>query len=567
MNQEVLFLIFRRMRIPLIVLISAYALSVLGFVLIPGQDDQGQPWQMGFFHAFYFVSFMGSTIGFGEIPYAFTDGQRYWALFTIYLTVISWIYGIGYLISLIQDPAFQNVIRHSRFLHQVKRIRKPFYLICGYGDTGEHLENEMSERYFNSVVIDINPERIDHLKVSQLRVDVPGLCADASNPSALRDAGLENKYCVGLVALTNDEDANLRAALSAKLLSPKLKVIARAETRDSEANLLSFDTDVVINPYTQFANWLAMAIHSPSMYLILDWMTGIYDRPLSEPLVPPKGTWIVCGFGRFGKAVCSYLEEEGIRTILVEADPELTDAPEGTIIGSGTEAVTLIEAGIHEAAGIVAGTNNDADNLSIIMTAHALNPELFIVGRQNKSSNTDLIRAAKVDFIMQPGAMMAQRIAAIMMTPMLVDFLELARGMDDEWANILISRIIALTGEEHPVNWKIKVTSSAAPAVYEELGKDHEITLRHLQCDPRDRSERLVSVPLMVQSPGESPILLPDDDYVLHVGDRILFAGLPNARSSMSWLINNYNALEYVLTGEERPSGIIWQWFAKRISA
>jgi Trk K+ transport system NAD-binding subunit len=552
------------MRMPLIVLISAYALSITGFVLIPGQDDQGQTWHMGFFHAFYFVSFMGSTIGFGEIPYAFTDSQRYWAMFTIYLTVISWLYGIGYLISLIQDVAFQNVIRHSRFLHQVKRIRKPFYLICGYGDTGEHLENEMSERYFNSVVVEIKQERIDHLKVSQLRVDVPGLCADASNPSALRDAGLENKYCVGLVALTNNEGANLRAALSAKLLSPKLKVIVRAESRDSEANLLSFDTDVVINPYTQFANWLAMAIHSPSMYLIHDWMTGIYDRPLSEPLVPPRGTWIVCGFGRFGKAVCSHLEGEGVRTVLVEADPKLTEAPDETIIGSGTEAETLIEAGIHDAAGIVAGTNDDADNLSIIMTAYALNPELFIVARQNKSRNTALFRAARVDFIMQPGAMMAQKIAAIMMTPMLVDFLEMARGMDDEWANILISRIIAMTGEEHPVTWKIKVTANAAPALYEELGKEHAVTLAHMQCDPRDRNEQLLTVPLMVQSPGELPVLLPDDDYELHVGDRILFAGLPKARSSMSWLVNNYNALEYVLTGEERPSGIIWQWFASR---
>jgi voltage-gated potassium channel len=565
LNQEILFLLFRRMRMPLIVLISAYAVSITGFVLIPGLDDQGRPWAMDFFHAFYFVSFMGSTIGFGEIPYAFTDGQRYWALFTIYLTVIAWLYGIGTLIALIQDPAFRNVIRHSRFLRKVRAIRRPFYLICGYGDTGEHLEKEMSERYFHSVVIDIKQERIDHLLVSQLRVEVPGLCADAANPSALRDAGLENSYCVGLVALTNDDAANLKAALSAKLLSPRIKVIARAETLDAEANLLSFDTDVVINPYTSFANWLAMAIHSPSMYLIHDWMTGIYDRPLSEPLVPPIGIWIVCGFGRFGKAVCSHLEREGIRTVLVEADPALTDAPEGTIIGSGTEAVTLIEAGIHDAVGIVAGTNDDADNLSIIMTAYALNPALFIVARQNKSRNTALFKAAKVDFVMQPGAMMAQKIAAIMMTPMLVDFLEMAREKDDEWANIVISRIIALTGEEHPVTWKIKITAGAAPALYDALKNGQKVSLAHLQQDPRDRSDRILCVPLMVNSPGEVPILLPDDDYVLHMGDRILFAGLSNARSTMGWLLNNYNALDYVLTGIERPSSIVWKWFSKEL--
>ena len=63
---------------------------------------------MNFFHAFYFVSFMGSTIGFGEIPYAFTDAQRAWVLITIYTSVVAWLYTIGTLLSLIQDQAHQT---------------------------------------------------------------------------------------------------------------------------------------------------------------------------------------------------------------------------------------------------------------------------------------------------------------------------------------------------------------------------------------------------------------------------------------------------------------------------
>ncbi|HHJ81110.1 MAG TPA: potassium transporter TrkA, partial [Candidatus Tenderia electrophaga] len=80
-------LVLRRMRAPLIVLISAYAISILGLVLIPGVDDQGNPWNMSFFHAFYFVSYMATTIGFGEIPFEFTNGQRLWTTIAMYLTV------------------------------------------------------------------------------------------------------------------------------------------------------------------------------------------------------------------------------------------------------------------------------------------------------------------------------------------------------------------------------------------------------------------------------------------------------------------------------------------------
>jgi voltage-gated potassium channel len=66
------FLILRRMRTPLIVLIVIFAVSVLGLTVIPGQDLEGEPSRMGFFDAFYFMSYTASTIGFGELPYPFT---------------------------------------------------------------------------------------------------------------------------------------------------------------------------------------------------------------------------------------------------------------------------------------------------------------------------------------------------------------------------------------------------------------------------------------------------------------------------------------------------------------
>jgi hypothetical protein len=39
-----------------------------------------------------------------------------------------------------------------------------------------------------------------------------------------------------------------------------------------------------------------------------------------------------------------------------------------------------------------------------------------------------------------------------------------------------------------------------------------------------------------------------------------LFTGTSEARNRMGWVINNFNALEYVLTGIDRPSGYIFEW-------
>ncbi len=82
---------------------------------------------MSFFHAFYFVSYMGTTIGFGEIPYAFTDAQRLWAIVGIYATVITWLYSIGATLSAFQDASFQSLLKENAFRRAVNRITEPFF--------------------------------------------------------------------------------------------------------------------------------------------------------------------------------------------------------------------------------------------------------------------------------------------------------------------------------------------------------------------------------------------------------------------------------------------------------
>ena len=97
-GQEIstIFLLLRRVRGTLIALVLIYAVSVLGLTLVPGPPDaDGATTRMSFFHAFYFVSYTATTIGFGEIPNAFSEPQRLWTLVCIYLSVIGWAVFIG----------------------------------------------------------------------------------------------------------------------------------------------------------------------------------------------------------------------------------------------------------------------------------------------------------------------------------------------------------------------------------------------------------------------------------------------------------------------------------------
>ncbi len=560
---NIIYLLLRRMRAPLIVVILAYAISILGLVLIPGVDDQGNPWRMDFFHAFYFISFTGSTIGFGEIPYPFTDAQRLWTTIAMYTTVLSWLYAIGSLFALIQDRAFRNLVDYSGFTRSVRGIKEPFYLVCGLGDAGRLVVRELAARGIRSVVIEQSESKLNGLQLEDLPVYIPGLCADASTAASLTAAGLKSPYCAGTIAVTNSDHINLTIAITSKLLSPKLRVICRAETHDAQANMASFGTDSIINPYDSFAERFAMMFQSSSMYLVYEWLTSIREAPLREFAAPPKGKWILCGFGRFGKAVQKSLSFEGIRTVIIESDFARTRAPEGSIEGRGTEAITLYEADIDNAVGIIAGTDDDANNLSIIITALDLNRDLFTVARQNRSRNDAIFNAANIDLVVEPGTITGRRIVNQITTPLLTDFLRLARQQNDEWANVLVSRVVGILTDRPPDSWILVVGHRQTPAIIEALNKGCPISLGMLCTDPRDLSECLPCVPLLLKRQYDD-YLVPTNDTFLEPGDQLLFCGRKGAETHMRWSANDFNALNFICTGFDSPSGFLWRRLSRQ---
>lgn len=556
---SILFLILRRMRMPLILIIVSFAVSIAGLSLMPGVDDNGNLWHMSIFDAFYVISYTATTIGFGEIPYAFSRAQRLWLTFSIYFTVIPWFYAIGRIITLLQDPGLRQAITTQQFADSVSALQEPFYILCSYGESASLLAKALDEKGMRVVVIESQQDRINELELSNTSNVIPNICADAKLPENLIRAGVHHPYCSGVVTLTDNDEVNLAVAVAVKLMNPNLPVLARAERDDIAANMASFGTDHIINPYTLFGDQLAMRVHAIGSYILHEWLTGTPGEKLAPPEYPPIGRWIVCGYGRFGKSVVSNLEREHITTTIVEAMPEMTGC-ENCIVGSGTEAKTLLEAGVNDAVGIVAGTDNDINNLSIVMTAYELNPKLFVVIRKNRRHNSELFTQFNADITMQPTDIIAHECLAHMISPLLAQFLGLIRSQSNAWSNRLISQLVEVVGENVPETWSITINDSSAPAITDLLGNGICVTLQHLTQDPANRDEQLNLVPLLLARNNEQ-ILIPDLTTPLMQGDQILLCGRASAKSSLSLSLNNTKALTYVIDGIEIPNSIVWRWF------
>ena len=557
-----LFLILRRMRAPLIVLILSYAASLLGMTLIPGVDAQGRPAPpLDFFHAFYVVSYTATTIGYGELPGPFSDLQRAWITVVIYLTVIVWLYSIGTILSLLQDPALVRAARRNRFVARVKRLRQPFYLIAGCGETGSLLMHALDSRNQQAVVLDSDPERVSALELGQYHLDIPALCADASLPDNLLAAGLSHPYCAGVIALTNDNRANLSVAVTVKLMCPEIPVLCRTDSLETAADMTAFGTDAVILAFETFGEHIAVAVNSPGHHLLYEWLAGVPGEPLTEPLEPPRGKWVICGYGRFGKAITHHLKRAGIQPVVVEASPLKTGGVEPAI-GIKSEAHALLEAGIERAVGFVAGTDDDVSNVSLAMTARQLNPGLFTVLRQNRYANEPLFRQFHANVTMQPFRIVAHELLSLLTTPLLSRFFTMVRTRDDAWFDVLISRIAGVVKKTVPDVWDVALSRDQTEAVWEAMRDGTPVPLEALTRNLADRDRDLACIPLLLKR-GEAETILPDPETLLRDGDSILFCGERPARNQQALCLSNFNVLSYLLTGKDIPSGTVWRWLAR----
>lgn len=555
------FLVLRRMRAPIIVLIVIYAIAIVGLTLVPGVDAEGRSTPpMSFFHAFYFISYTATTIGFGEIPVAFSDGQRLWVTICIYLTVVGWSYSVVTLIALFQDKGFQNTLTTNRFARRVRRLHEHFYIVCGCGETGGLIARNFDEIGQVFVVIEKDELRVAEIDLLDYQTDTPALAADASLPDNLLLAGLKHPKCRGVIAVTNDDRANLAIAIAVRLLNPSVPIIARAEQAGIVANMASFGTRHIINPFERFAEQLALAVAMPERFRLLELLTGLPESAIPEVHRPPKGHWILCGYGRFGHAIADRLRDTGITLTII--DPSASDANR-EIAGDGTEAHTLRQAGIERASGIVAGSNNDINNLSIAVTASELKPELFVVARQNQIAHSALFAAFGADFTVLPSRIVAQECIAILTAPLLSSFMNLLAALDESACKQLVERLYAVGNGLTPAVWDIRLNADEAPAIWRTLLHERPIRLAEILVDARERSRRLPIVPMLLDRDGEYA-LLPADEVHLMAGDQILFASPRSTQRSLELTLKNANELEYVLTGQEHSGSLLAHWLAAR---
>lgn len=134
---------------------------------------------------------------------------------------------------------------------------------------------------------------------------------------------------------------------------------------------------------------------------------------------------IICGWGRVGRSIGAELIAAGRQVVVIELDGTGLDHKDySLVIGDASDDDVLRAAGIERATALVAAVENDATNSFIVLSAHAMRPELFIVARASNADTERKLLRAGADRVINPQNIGGVRMAAFVLQPHVAEFLD-----------------------------------------------------------------------------------------------------------------------------------------------
>jgi voltage-gated potassium channel len=222
--------------------------------------------------------------------------------------------------------------------------------------------------------------------------------------------------------------------------------------------------------------------------------------------------YIVCGYGRMGRAFCRYLTDKRMKFVVLEKNeariPIMNTDHVLYIAGEATIEENLLKAGIERASNLIATLGTDADNVFLVLLAKGLNPNLYVVARASQNTSKKPLNTAGADVVVSPFDIGARRMAHAILRPNVIRFLEFAFA--DEDTDIHIEEIA------------VAESSKLAGVSLQESGIRQDYNLMILS---------------IVQSDGEM-VFNPSADTTIKSGEKVIAVGSIDSLTRLEKVLN-----------------------------
>jgi voltage-gated potassium channel len=246
------------------------AVGVLGYSYIGGERHS-------VLDAVYMTVITLTTVGYSEtIDLSNSPGGRIFTIFLLVLGAGIFVYFFSSLTAFIVDGNLNRILWRRR-MHRALNVLDKHYIICGGGQTGRHMIRELLETDRPFVLVDIDEAGARAL-AEEFGREFPIVVGDATDDEILRLAGIER--AIGLCVSTSVDKDNLLVTMTARMIRPDLRIVARCNEPRALQKLQRAGADAVVSPNVIGGLRLVSELVRPDAVSFLDTMLRDKEKRL-----------------------------------------------------------------------------------------------------------------------------------------------------------------------------------------------------------------------------------------------------------------------------------------------
>ncbi|RKU37620.1 potassium channel protein [Candidatus Poribacteria bacterium] len=265
----------RNIIIAFTLLVGLLLAGTIGYAVLE-RDNPAGSWTL--LDAVWMTVITLTTVGYSQLD--MSDEGRIFTLFLLIGGFGVFTYSVSIATAFFIEGQLQNFFRLRKMVRTVDKLSN-HYILCGLGDTGVHVLDEMLKADEPFVSIERDEERLLQLADTHDFLYIHG---DATDDTMLIRAGIERAR--GLVTCLSRDQDNLFVVISAKKLNPQLRIASKAVENNSPAKLITAGADEVVLPDQIGGMRLASGILHPQLVdFLANIMQSQHETRFTESIV------------------------------------------------------------------------------------------------------------------------------------------------------------------------------------------------------------------------------------------------------------------------------------------
>jgi voltage-gated potassium channel len=326
----------KRLIIGCCLMFAVGAIAVIGYRIIGGPN-------VSLLDAMYMAVVTLSGVGYGEI----IDSSRNHALrtfnmFIVLIGVAVAVYVFSQLTAFLVEGELRHLFRRNRMKKHIADLRQ-HYIVCGLGETGRHVVDELLKTQTPFVVIENSVDAIARLKDShdERYNDLLYVTGDATDEKMLEQAGID--VAAGLISVLPSDKDNLVIVVVVRQRNPAIRIVSRCTDLSYAERMVKAGANSTVSPNHIGGLRMASELLRPAVVGFLDLMLKEKSRTLrvEEIALPVSSSWA-------GKTLADLNLNERFNLLPLavkhpgQADEQLVVNPRGkTTVAAGAVIIVL----------------------------------------------------------------------------------------------------------------------------------------------------------------------------------------------------------------------------------